>query len=481
MKIKRFEAATRFHFFNRTAQVLLFAAACFMGFLLAWKRLPSFDLTTNGRYSLTPETISYLHTLPQEVEIIGSMSLGEETSLGRERLHELQGLTQRYASITPKLHVKWIDGFRAQAEFGFKNPYQILLKSGSRSVWITPDELYVPRDDMFLGERALTSGLWKVSNTSAHRVTVLVNKERWDADGAWGFKRLAEFFASQNTAVRLIEASELSSDDSTSDALFVLDGAEKLDTDAFAALQRRINDHRGSVFLAVEEAATESLTRFLYFNGVIWPGERVDETDNHEKTPRGELLIRHFEDHPATQQILKNDQMVLSGGHWWAMQPRKPMVDVSFVPLVLSSSTSIVEGLEKNVDGKNPQRKGPFVMMSLLERKTKAAAANSSSTANSGSVASVSSLDVASRVVLCGGVDWLSNAYLSYRGNQTLLTGVFDWMVGSGELVSIPGRARQSRQLGLNSVQLWKMGVGVFSCALVLMGLGVIRWISRPK
>lgn len=452
MRIKRFEKAVGFRVFNRMAQVILFAAACLMIFFLAWKRFGVVDITREGRYSLTPETVAYLRALPQEVEVIGSLALGEDGSLGRDRLHELQNLTARYASVSQKLKVKWVDGYRAQTEYGFKSPYRILLRNGDRQEWVSPEELYLPQEDVFLGERALTSGLWRLENPTKRSVVAIVSRERWAADGAWGFKRLEEFLGVHNVEVKVVEPSEVAGEVLQADVVFVLGGSDALTTEALANLQRTINDHKGNVFIAIDELADEALVRFLYFNGLNWPSVRVEETDPRQKTPMGEMLIRDFEEHIITQGLRRNEQAVLSRGHWWALESRPAMVDVTAWPLFKSSVQSKAEG---------GTQRGPFLLMVALERKSNDA--------------------TPARLLVAGSSDWLSNAYLSYRGNQTLLESSFDWVLGNNNLLSIPPRVRQARQLGLNSGQLWRMGGWILSGCLVLLAVGIVRWGTRPR
>lgn len=452
MKITRFEHAERFRVVNRTLQVLLFGAACLMAFFLGWKSLPIVDITTDGRYSLTPETTAYLRTLAQPVEIIGSLGLGEETTLGGERLHELQNLTNRYAAITPKLTVRWVDGFRAQSEFGFKDPYRILVRSGEKSVWILPAELYLPQDDVFLGERALTSALWRLANPTQRSVVVITSKDRWQAEGSWGFKRLAEFFATHNVVAQQIEPADLNNPLPRADAYLLLGHSHEVSQEGLAALQRLLNDRSANVLVGIDELANDAMVRFLYFNGLNWRAQRIEETDAKEKTPGGEMILHSLEPHAITDPLIKGGQTVLARGQWWALEGRKSLIDMTVSPLIKSSPTSRGEGTGE---------KGPFVLMCAVEKR------NSDGTA--------------SRLIVSGSSHWLSNAYLSYRGNQTLVETTTDWLCGSGNLLSIPPRTRQARQLGLNTAQLWQMGGWIFACSLVLFGAGMIRWIARPK
>ena len=452
MRIVRFEKAQRFRVFNRTLQGFLFTSACLMAFFLSWKYLPSIDITGDGRFSLTPETTAYLRTLDKEVEIVGSLSLGEEGALGSARLHEVKSLTARYALASKKLKVKWIDGFRAQAEYGFKNPYRMLVRCGERTTWITPEELYLPNEDVFLGERALTSALWRLLSPTERQVIVVTPKERWEAEGAWGLRRLSEFFTARNTAVRQMEPGDLAGEIPQADAVFILGASDKWSTEALANLQRMVNDHKNNLFVALDETPNDPMERFLYFNGLNWSPVRVEERDMKEKTPSGEVLSRNFGEHTITESLRRNQLSILSHGRWWGLEMRPSMLDVNSVALLKSSPKSTVAGSEQ---------KGPFNLMLAVERKT----AEGNST----------------RMIVSGSSDWLSNSYLSYRGNQAMLEAASEWVMGSNNLLSIPSRTRQIRQLGLNSVQLWRLGGWIFSCSLVLFGLAVIRWATRPR
>jgi hypothetical protein len=464
MRITRFEKAEKFRFFNRSLQVIFFATACFMALFLGWRSLPMIDITREGRYSLTPETIAYLRTLQQPVEIIGSLSLGEEGAgtnsgaLGGDRLHELQNLTNRYAAVSSKVEVKWVDGFRAQAEYGFKNPYRILVRSadsknGESNIWITPEELYLAQDDVFLGERALTSALWRLANPAKRTMIAIVARDRWEAEGPWGFKRLEEFLTAHNATVKQMEPAEISkSSVLEADAIFVLGNSDALTTEGLATLQRTINDHKGNIFFAVDEIASDPLVRFLYFNGIDWPAQRVEEREERDKTPTGEILIRDFDEHPVTEALRRDEQAILSRGHWWALKPRETMVEVSAWPLFKSSPMSVAEGTDT---------KGPFILMMAIEHKT--------------------TDEVPSRLLVAGSSDFLANAYLTYRGNQTFLGSSLDWLLGNSNLLSIPPRSRQIRQLGLNTLQLWHMGGWILGCCLVLLGIGMLRMATKPR
>jgi hypothetical protein len=166
----------------------------------------------------------------------------------------------------------------------------------------------------------------------------------------------------------------------------------------------------------------------------------------------GEMLIRDFQEHPLTQLLRQNEAAILSRGNWWDLKPREALVDVSAWPICESSAKSVAVG---------GTQKGPFVLITALERK--------------------SSDGTPARLLVCGSSDYLANAYLTYHGNQTLLESSLDWLMGNKNLLSIPPRARQARQLGITSSQLWRMGGGMLGCALVLLGIGVVRWITKPR
>ncbi len=453
MRIVRFEKAERFRALNRMAQIVLFATACLMTFLLSWKRLPVLDITKEGRYSLTPETTAYLRALPKEVEIVGSWALGEESSLGVGRLRELQNLTMAYAAMSPRLKVQWVDAFRAQAEFGFKNPYRILLRSADAQVWVSPEELYFTQDEIFLGERALTSALWRLLHPARPKVVIVTASERYNADGSWGFRLLGEFLSAHNAEVSYLSPDEVSRGIPACEAIFVLGGGESLSTEALSVLQRLLNDRKCNLLMAFDEAASEPLVRFLYYNGVVWSGLRVEENEILQKTPLGEALVRDFAPHPVTTALIRDERMVLSRGRFWALEARgATLLDATVKGLLQSSAKS---------SASEDARVGPFMLMMAVEKK--------------------SAQEAASRLLVCGSSDFLANAYLSYRGNQVLMEGIFNWLVNENKLLSIPPRTRAAHQLGMTSVQLWRLGAAILGCSLVLLVIGGLKWMLRPR
>lgn len=446
MKIKQFQQAVRFYFFNRLVQTILFVSAALLTFWISWDRLPVWDVSSSAKYSLTPETVSYLQNLPTEIEIIGSLALGESSSLGERRFNQIESLIRRYERVTDKLKVRWVDGFRAQSEYGFESPYEILIRGANSSERITAGELWVQNDtsESFGGERTLTSAIWRVANPQKTRVLIHSTQQRLFEPGQSSFSSLIERLTQQGLEV--VRSSDGLGNLRHIDLLMVLGGLETIGGSDLASIQRYLNDSSGSLMIALDQKPTEQVARFLYFNGVELGAYRIEQTQPKDRTAFGESLIRSFGESPVATVAKQNGSFLLSRGQWWVLKARAGAIDRQVLPIA-----TIVD----------PNTQQPSTIALSLQKSRDD--------------------QILQKGVVFGSSDFLSNAYLTHGGNQAILEGTLDWLLERVSFQTIPLRTLQTRQVSLTIPQLWKVGAVVIVCTLVLAGLAVVRILMRPR
>src|SRR5690242_10268771 len=92
-----FRAARWVRTLNLILQAILFltffAGLNYLARNHAWR----FDLTHQRRYSLSPETLAYLHNLPRPVRIVVTLTEDSENPAVREALNDMRGLLREYA------------------------------------------------------------------------------------------------------------------------------------------------------------------------------------------------------------------------------------------------------------------------------------------------------------------------------------------------------------------------------------------------
>src|SRR5437763_433127 len=151
-----------------------------------------FDLTRQRKFSLSPETLSYVRNLSRPVHIVVTLS---EDNYGPE----VRGLVEEYVHATAdsaapitKEYLDIYQNRRRAEELGLEQPAVIALISGEKRHFLLADELYRLKNNKrvaFQGEQALTSALLDVSSPCRQKIYFLVGHGEFkpgDTDAARG-------------------------------------------------------------------------------------------------------------------------------------------------------------------------------------------------------------------------------------------------------------------------------------------------------
>ena len=163
---------------NLVLQAVLFLT--FVGGLnyLARSHAWRFDLTRYRRYSLSAETLAYLHELSRPVHIVVTFD-------GQTDNPEVEGLLREYVYATEansqgRVTVEYVDIYqnrRTTEKYGIEQPGIILLLCGEKRRALTEADLYRAENRVlksFVGEQAVTDGILDVSNPERKKIFFLV-------------------------------------------------------------------------------------------------------------------------------------------------------------------------------------------------------------------------------------------------------------------------------------------------------------------
>src|SRR5688500_520328 len=139
----------------------------------AWR----FDLTRQGKYSLSAETLSYIRNLERPVHVIITLSPENDNP-------EVNGLIDEYVYATEgrpagRITKETLDVYqerRRSEELGIDHAGVIVLLSGGKRRFVTIDEFYSFKDkkrDAFHGEQVLTAAILDVSTVSRKKIYFL--------------------------------------------------------------------------------------------------------------------------------------------------------------------------------------------------------------------------------------------------------------------------------------------------------------------
>src|SRR3954469_21666264 len=172
-----------------------------------------FDLTRQRKFSLSPETLSYVRNLTRPVHIVVTLTEDNYGPEVRGLIEEYVHATSDRAAPVTKEYLDIYQNRRRAEELGLEQPDIIALISGEKRRYLLADELYRIKQDKreaFQGEQALTSALLDVSSPGRQKIYFIVGHGEYqpgDADAARGLSTLRDQLRVRNFEVDTLELS----------------------------------------------------------------------------------------------------------------------------------------------------------------------------------------------------------------------------------------------------------------------------------
>ena len=90
--------------------------------------------------------------------------------------------------------------------------------------------------------------------------------------------------------------------------------------------------------------------------------------------------------------------------------------------------------------------------------------------------------ETAQRVIVVGDGDFLSNHYLGNGANQTLATGMINWLTAQDDRLNIAIKPTADNQLELSFSETLSIAIGfLFLLPAMLLGSGLMLWWFRRR
>ena len=288
----------------------------------AWR----FDLTKHRRFSLSPETLSYVQHLERPVQIVAT--LGEDNDNP-----EVRGLLREYANATDanpagKISVKYLDVYqnRREAEsLGLDQPDVILLRCGDKPRVVTLTELYrynrtkdgQPERTAFQGEQAITAALLDVSSPERKKIYFLAGHGELrpdEIDGNRGLSVIRDQLRIRNFEVDGLDlgvARKIPADAS----LLVAVAPQSHYTPAEQEILREyLRANAGRLLLFLAPGFPHGLEDLLLDWGVLVDDDLVFDTGAANVSDTGDLVILAFDKtHAITQTLISYNFKLLLG------------------------------------------------------------------------------------------------------------------------------------------------------------------------
>src|ERR1035437_2774894 len=448
--------------------VTLFGGLNYLARNHAWR----YDLTQHRRYSLSPETLAYLRTLPHPVRIVVTLTPNSDNADVAQAYRDVSALLREYTYATEgdanrRITVEYLDVYQRRREadqLGIVQPDTIVLLCGDRRRTVTLGEIYRLDGKVktaFRGEEAFTAAILDVSSPGKKKVYFLtghgeLNPE--DVDPVRGLSMLRDELRARNFDVDRLELTAGGKIPADAALLVAVAPQGRYTPAEEEQLRQYLGAGAGRMIVLLEPAQPSGLSNLLLDWGLLIDDDLIYDTGADNMTEEGDLIVRYFLPHPITQTLLDR-QMPLRIGPARSLRPdpgRKLGNDLTVTTLAVTSTSAWGEvsyrlhnAPEYNAgyDIKN-DRPG-------LEPPNQLAVAIASErvTARAGLDFSVRG----GRLVVFGTGDLIANNRIAGAANLNIFLGAVNWTVDRDTQFNIPARPVERFSLSLSAGELARL------------------------
>ncbi|MSU23816.1 MAG: ABC transporter [Opitutus sp.] len=485
-----FRTARWLRTFNLVLQAGLFLSL-FLGLnYLARSHAWRFDLTQHRRYSLSPETLSWVKNLPQPVTIIATLSHNHENP-------ELRGLLEEYKHATAtrpagKITVEYLDVYerrRRAEELHVEQPNTITLVCADRRRVVLVDELYRMKQkqrDAFLGEQALTAALLDVADPNRKKIYFLVGHSELrpeDPEPQHGLSALRDQLRLRNFDVSSVDLTIERK--IPADAALLISVAPQ--TSFSRAEQELLRQYLGAnagrlILLLAPGIGTSALglqDLLLDDWGVIVDDDILYDTGKENTTDDGDLLIHAFhQQHPIMRSLFDTGAW-LRFGATRSLRPDPTRSASNGLNTVALAAASPAARGDRDYRNRTGPKADPIRPLPGLEGRDGLGVIVASE-----KVAVKDNLPFSvrgGRLVVFGTGDFVDNERLGSAGNFTVFLGAINWTVDRDAQLSIPPRQIERFRLSLSAGDLLNLRYALLLAlpgASLLLGL-LVYWTRR--
>jgi ABC-type uncharacterized transport system involved in gliding motility auxiliary subunit len=440
-----------------TTYILIVLAVLVVANFLANRYNKTFDATSNKRYSLSDQTKKIAQGLKQDITIQyfdkpSGMQAGKD-------------LLDRYALLSPKIHVEYIDYL--------KKPGLARAANISREGEAVISNGVKKEEAKTFDEEGITGALIRTLKGGERTVCVATGSgehrlEDSTAEGLSNFQTAVQKDNYKLKTVSLLEKAEVPSDCTT---LVIAGPSGDYVQPAVDAVKKYVEGGGRALIMLdpplkvgrSEIGDNDSLLNLLTSWGVTADKDLIlDENPVNQLVGVGPEtpLVTAYESHPIV-----NDLAGTATGYPISRSLQVKNGDKTTVTKLFSTSrnsfaTTTLNAAEIRIDP-NKDKQGPFVL----------AAAGTYSTGKENSQG---------RFVVVGNSRWSANKFIRFEGNRNLLLNILNWLSSDEDLISIRPKEPEDRRINLTQAQFRMLrAVSQFMLPLIVIVGGVMIWWKR--
>ena len=434
----------------------------------------SFDSTANKQFSLSDQTIKVVKGLKTDVQL---------TYFGAQNdFRTARDTLDRYSSLSPKLHVAYIDPERkpqiAKAA-GYRSDATVIVENGARR-----------ESAKSLSEEELTGALIRSLKSDERTVCVLsaAGERSIDDTDAAGYSIFKQFLERDNYKVRTETLRPAAASDTKSLAIGQAPTAPSLEVPkscTVLVIAGPKNDYPAPVVNALRTFVENGGRALFLFDTPLRLGDSDPPAENED-------LLKLLADWGVTAN--KDLALDLSGvGQIFRLGPEVPLILGYESHPITQPLTRVPTAypLSRSLDAKS----GGKTTISKLVATTEASVATTSISSRGAvdptkgkkgpltlAVAGTFSSSPQGRFVVVGTSRVAQNSLAGSRslGNRDLMVNIVNWLSSDEDLISIRPKSPEDRPLNMTSRRLnatfW---LSVVAFPLAVIGFGVITWWRR--
>ncbi len=441
------------------------------------------DLTRYRRFSLSAETLAYLHELSQPVHVVVTSGANNQAADP-----QIMGILREYVYATESnpggaVTVEYIDLYedrRKTEKYEIDSPGVVLLLCGDRRRVLTADAFYQVDKDRankdFVGEQALTSAILDVSNPERKKIYFLAGHGELrvdDVDKERGLSLARDQLRLRNFSVEplnLDAARQIPADAALLVCVQPQDPFTPLEQEQ---LRQYLGAGAGRLILFAAPATQLGLSDLLIDDwGIILDDDLILDTAPDSLTEDNDFIIRAFAPHPITQTLI-DYRVGLRMGPARSVRPL-PGHPAGLTVTTLAATSKTAWG-EVDYRRRGPQGYTPGVDIKGFHQmdppdRLGVAVASERVPVQGGLPSSVRG----GKVVVVGTGDLISNARLATSGAEEFFLGAVNWTVGRDVSLNVPARPIERFSLSLSAGELTHLR---YTLMLALPGLAALLGI----
>ncbi|MEO6001629.1 MAG: GldG family protein [Opitutus sp.] len=491
-----FRAARWGRMLNLVLQALLFLTL-FGGLNYLARNHPGrYDLTRQRRYSLSAETLSYLHNLPRPVKIVVTLTEDADNPEVAQIYRDMRGLLREYAYATEgdenrQITVDYLDVYQRRREadqLGIEEANQIVLICGDRRRVVMLNEIYRVENGVkkvaFQGEQAITSAILDVSNPEKKKIYFLTGHGELspeDVDSVRGLSALRDALRQRNFEVdttNLATARKVPADASLLVAVAPQGRFQPLEQEL---LRQYLAASAGRLILLLAPGRPHGLGELMLDWGVIVDDDVIWDTGTQDMTEEGELLLRALTPHPVTQTLIEYSLKPRIGpARSVRPDPGRSVGNGLTVTTLAATSTTAwgevsyrqraVAEYTPDVDIRPIPGMEPRDRLGVVVASERVAVRDNLPFSVRGG-----------RLVVFGTGDLIANNRIAIIDNQNIFLGAVNWTVDRDANFSMPARVIERFQLSLSASELTRLRYSLLLAlpgAAAVLGL-IVYWTRR--